>query len=103
MAYNLRKVFTITTSPFNVNFDHDRYDEVIFLANEASGTINLPSAVAFQAAIFIKKVAAAAGTITIAPFGSETIDGAANFSLAAQFKFVHLVSDNANWQIFASN
>lgn len=43
------------------------------------------------------------GTGTIATTSSQTIDGATTYSLSAQYKYVTVISDGANWSIIANN
>jgi hypothetical protein len=65
-------------------------------------TITLPSAVGIAGRLYTIKRTSTAGA-TISPSGGQTIDGAALYSLAAQWKYVSLVSDGANWVIVANN
>jgi len=51
----------------------------------------------------IVKKTSATGTVTVQSMGSGQVDGAGSFSLAAQNKFVDVVSDGANWWIVGSN
>jgi hypothetical protein len=69
---------------------------------QAGATVNLPGAVGFNAAILVKKVGAGAA-VTVQAAGSQTIDGAATYSLSTQYKYVRLLSDGSNWQIVAAN
>ncbi len=47
----------------------------------------------------VKKVDASANTVTIDPFGAETIDGAATHVLSAQYQSVRVVCNGAQWFI----
>jgi|SRR6516165_8799886 hypothetical protein len=104
MASPLRKTLPIAASSFTVNYDHDNSSEVILLVTQTGAvTVNLPGPVGFQARILVKKMSAS-GTVTIQGPGSILIDLAANYSLAAQYKFVELLSDLAgNWAIIGAN
>lgn len=67
-------------------------------ATSAAFTVTLPKAAMFKGREFdVKKIDASANTITIDGDGSETIDGAATASLAAQWDRARLFSDGANW------
>lgn len=43
------------------------------------------------------------GSCTIATTSSQTIDGASTYTLSAQYKYVTVQSDGANWWVIASN
>ncbi len=65
-------------------------------------TVTLPTAVNIQGRIYTIKISAS-GTGTVATTSSQTIDGSTTYSLSAQYKYVTVQSDNANWQIIANN
>jgi hypothetical protein len=77
-------------------------DQVILL-NGATLTATLPTAVAVAGKTYTVKLIASATTATIATTSSQTVDGAATYSLSAQNKYVTVVSDGAGWQVVASN
>lgn len=61
-------------------------------------TITLPTAAGKPGRTYtVKKIDASANAVTVDGDGSETIDGAANVSLAAQWDSVRLFSDGTNW------
>ena len=68
----------------------------------AGTTATLPTAVGINGKQYTVKLAAS-GTATVATTSSQTIDGATTYSLSAQYKYVAVVSDGANWQIVANN
>lgn len=72
---------------------------------DASGgafTVNLPSASA-RKKLHIKKIDSSINAITISPNGADTIEGAASYSLATQYKSVTLYSNGSTtWYIEAS-
>ena len=73
------------------------YDGTI--SSNSNGTINLPSAAAVLGGkIFTIKNSATAGnpTLTVAPNGSETVDGLATWPLL-KGQFVTIQSDGTNW------
>ena len=72
------------------------------LANSTSGaiTINLPTAAILAGRIFVfKRVNAGANNVVIDPAASETIDGAAMYTLSAQWASVTIISNGTNWFI----
>lgn len=72
-------------------------------ATTAAFTITLPNAnVQTGISYTIKKVDSSANAVTVASSGG-TIDGAATYSLAAQYKYVRVVSNGTNWFIVGSN
>lgn len=70
------------------------------LADAAGGsiTLNLQTALdyTFGQIIWFKKITAG-NTVTIEPFGSETIDGAANVVLSTQWSSVGIYTDGNEW------
>jgi hypothetical protein len=75
-----------------------------YLINATSGTYTatLPTAVGCTGKNYIIKNSGA-GAITVATTSSQTIDGATTYSLGTQYKYVHVVSNGANWIIIANN
>lgn len=72
-------------------------------ATTAAFTQNVPDATAcIGAQVTYKKTDATANAVTISG-NSQTIDGAANYVLATQYKYVTLVSDGTRWLIVAAN
>jgi len=65
-------------------------------------TITLPTAVGIQGRHYTIKLTAS-GTGTVATTSSQTIDGSTTYSLSAQYKYVTVQSNNANWIIIANN
>lgn len=64
-------------------------------------TITLPTAVGNSRVYTIKLTAS--GTGTVATTSSQTIDGSTTYSLSAQYKYVTVQSDNANWIVIGNN
>jgi hypothetical protein len=79
-------------------------DEVVLVTTGgAAKIITLPTPVGNKGRVFtIKKVDAAAFAATVTP-AAGLIDGAANFSVSAQYKYVTAVSDGTNYLIIANN
>lgn len=72
-------------------------------ATTAAFTQNVPDATAcIGAQVTYKKIDASANAVTIAA-PSQSIDGAATYVLATQYKYVTLVSNGLVWLITASN
>jgi hypothetical protein len=71
----------------------------IIKADATSGgiTVNLPSAAPNPVAYTIIKADATGNTVTVDPFGSQTINGSATRILSAQWETVTLRSDGSNW------
>lgn len=89
VAINTPTVHTATTG------------EVVLVTTGAGAlVVNLPVAV-INYVITIKKVDAGAGAVTVTPAGIATIDGAATYSLAAQYNSVTLVCDGVEWFVTA--
>jgi len=78
------------------------YDAVIRCdASAGAFTVSLPTASGIKGkAYLIKKVDSSANAVTIDPYGTETIDGAATITLASQYDSVIVVSDGTNWMKF---
>lgn len=67
-------------------------------ATTAAFAVTLPTAVGVTGLMFvIKKIDSSANAITVNTTSSQTIDGASTYSLPAQWNFVNLQSDGANW------
>ena len=74
----------------------------IILADSTAGavTISLPPATTAVSRVFVvKRVNAGANNVTVDPFGSETIDGAATYALTTQWSYVRFVSNGTAWFI----
>jgi hypothetical protein len=65
-------------------------------------TITLPTAVGCQGREYIIKLTAS-GSGTVATTSSQNIDASTTYSLSAQYKYVSVKSNNANWLIVANN
>lgn len=74
-------------------------------ATTAAFTITMPGAAqVLQNTIFyVIKIDSSANVVTVDGAGAETINGAATYSLSAQWKYVALLSDGSNWLVFANN
>ena len=75
-------------------------ESILADASAAAITITLPDPASYDALVFIKKVDSSANAVTIAPHGTETIDGASSMTLANQNDAVRLRSDGTNWFSF---
>jgi len=72
------------------------------LANATSGaiTIDLPTAAILPGRIFVfKRMNSGANNVVIDPAATETIDGAATYTLSAQWASVMIISNGTNWFI----
>ena len=73
-------------------------DVVLASASGGAITITLPVPTSGKQFV-IKKTDSTANAVTIAPAGSETIDGNALWALSGQYDSVQLVTDGTNWYI----
>ena len=83
------------------NYTATVYDQTI-LGNATGGNISitLPANVDVSGKLFnIKKTDASANTVTVTPSGAATIDGAATYTLAAQYSGITIQSDGTDWWI----
>lgn len=80
-------------------------DEVISAdATSAAFQITLPTAVSKAGQTYtIKRANAGANAVTVGTTSSQTIDGSTTYSLSAQYKYVTVVSNGANWLIISNN
>lgn len=65
-------------------------------------TITLPALSGIEGREYIIKLTAA-GSCTIDGNGSENIDGAATYTLSAQYKYVKVVAGASEWHVMANN
>lgn len=65
-------------------------------------TITLPTAVGISGRVYTIKLTAS-GSGTVATTSSQTIDGSTTYSLSAQYKYVNVQSNGANWIIIGQN
>jgi hypothetical protein len=89
----------ISSSPTSFSATHN-HSTINFTAS--GQTLTLPTAVGIGGRIYTIKLSAI-GTATVATTSSQTIDGAGSYTLSAQYKYVTVQSDNANWIIIANN
>ena len=69
-------------------------------ASSAAITVTLPDPASYpDEELSIKKIDSSTNAVTVAHHGSETIDGAANVSLANQWDSVTIKSDGTNWYV----
>lgn len=76
-------------------------DDIVFGTGGAGGiTLTLPNPALYVGHIMtVKKIDAGVGTVTVAPFAAETIDGAASVILVVQYQFTNIYSDGINWYL----
>jgi len=92
--YNAAAMKTVTT-----DYTMTWADETI-LADASGGaiTVTLPDPAAYpNYEVMIKKIDSSTNAVTVAPHGTETIDGASSLTLANQNDAVRLRSDGTNW------
>ena len=81
--------YTITSTDYMIDYTSGTF------------TVTLPSAIGITGQIFVIKNSGT-GTITIAPNGTETIDGATSKTLTVQYSGYTLMSDGANFKIIGT-
>ncbi|HSZ58685.1 MAG TPA: glycosyl hydrolase family 28-related protein [Tepidisphaeraceae bacterium] len=86
------------------NYTASAADETILAnASTAAFTVTLPAASGNTGREYaVKKTDSSANHVTVATAGGN-IDGAATYSLNAQYNVVEVVSDGSNWQIIATH
>lgn len=94
-VYLQRAAFTTETktADFTASTDVD-----VYLVDTTNGnvTVSYPTAAEIEYPIEIAKKTADANTVIIDPYGSETINGEASFTLDTQNQSVMVISDGAN-------
>jgi hypothetical protein len=93
-----------TTQSFSNSVNLGELQSVL-LGNAASGNITatLPDATGILGRRYtVKKVDLSANSVRVAAFGGQTIDGATTYNLAAQWRYVTVVSDGSNWMIISN-
>lgn len=91
----------LKTNPLNANTTLDAsYYRVNVDASGGAVTITLPTAVGIDGQTYIiRRTNSGANAVTIDGDGAETINGAANYVLTAQYQSVTVASDGANWGV----
>lgn len=72
-------------------------DDVTLDSGTTNHTLTLPTAVGIDGTVLVVKKTGAAGVITVEGDGTETIDGALNFTLTRQYESASVISDGTNW------
>jgi hypothetical protein len=92
----------ISTTPVAIALT-DHY--ITIDASGGSRVLTLPSAVTAKAGMGFKILridGTLANSVTISPTGGQTINGAASATIGLQYSSLEIVSDGANWLLFAS-
>lgn len=90
----------VTVTPHNAT---DAQSTLLVNAGTGPITVNLPAASGRAGRIYcIKKTDASANGVTIDGNASETIDGAATYSLPTQYDGVIIQCDGSNWHVLAT-
>jgi len=89
--------YTATATSLTATIAHN-----VIVVTATGQTITLPTAVGITGRIYTIKLTAI-GTGTVATTSSQTIDGATTFSLLAQYKYITVQSDGANWNVIGNN
>ena len=98
---NRSDVERIEARGVTVAADHTAGTRNMILADGSSNTVTvtLPAAGNVKARAFTVKAIDITFTVKVATSGAETIDGAADYTFAAQYDFITLISDGSNWWI----
>jgi hypothetical protein len=73
-------------------------------AGASDVTRTLPAvASSTDAVVVIKKIDSGAGNVIIEGNGSETVDGALNYTLSNQWQYVRLYCDGTTWHVIGNN
>ena len=76
-------------------------DALVVDTTSGAITITLPE-VTLAARIIVKKKDSSINAVTVATYGSETIDGSASLTISAQNEAYSLISDGENWYTTSS-
>lgn len=96
VSFGTARSVTASTSIVSSDF------AIIADSTAAAITVSLPPAATTNGRIFfVKRVNAGANNVTVDPFGSETIDGAATNVLTLQWAKVSIISNGTAWFIVA--
>lgn len=88
---------TSVTSAYTAN-----YSDSLILVDCTDGAVTVtlqPALEVNKKRITIKKVDASANAVTVTPGGTETIDGVASKSLAAQWNYIELMAFGGAWYV----
>ena len=95
LCNGLRRAVTAQTGTYTAT---TAVSTILCNATTAAFAVTLPTAVGNTGLIYtIKKTDSSANAVTVGTTSSQTIDGAATFSLPSQWNFVVVTSDGANW------
>ena len=91
----MKQAFVSKTGAYTATFN-----DYIIDCTSGTFTVTLPASASQAGRILIIKNSGA-GTITVDGNASETIDGAATYSLSVQYSTVQIASDGTNWKIIS--
>lgn len=78
-------------------------DQVVLCANGGGAyNVTLPAPGSAAGRTYRIKRTGATDIVTVVPNGAETIDGAANYALSAQYDGADFYSDGTNWSVLSS-
>lgn len=84
-------------SPISSNYTASIEDDVLLCTG--SITITLPELSTVSSGFYIHVKNNGTDTVTIQPFGNETIDGATLAEISTQYNSFYLTTDGTNWFI----
>lgn len=94
-------IFQPITEVSSLSYTVTSTDSFITASNGSSVTINLPPVSGLTGKIYTIKRLSAASTVTIEPDGAETIDGASNYVLNAQYESAMIICNGSTWYVMA--
>ena len=98
-TFNKAVAMAITEVNANTTLNTDHHT-VLVNTNSADRVITLPAASGSTGRVYVvKKIDAAANSVTVDANGAETIDGAANTVLSSQWDYVTVQCDGSAWYI----
>jgi hypothetical protein len=97
-TFDVRGSFATPISTFTANTTAGIADNFLVFTGTSAATLTLPTAVGVAGREYwIKNASSNSSALTIATTSSQTVDGAASWSLTQQNKVIRLVSNGANW------
>jgi hypothetical protein len=101
-AFQIIGSFATTIVSKSANYGLGINDQIVLCT--AVMTATLPNTVGIAGRQYtIKRTFSGGSAVTVGTTSSQTIDGVTTYSLAAQWQFVTVVSDGANWLIIGKN
>ncbi len=101
-TFDIEGSFALKYRSTAVDYTATNFNDHTIEVTATGKTVTLPTAVGCTGRIYTIKLTAS-GTGTVATTSSQTIDGSTTYSLSAQYKYVRVQSNGANWLIIGNN